>query len=68
MFTTTTVTSNNLVGWLVWFMFKGNIFTEIMTMSNKIDRHDITEILLKVVLNTINHNHKKEWKNLKLSY
>jgi hypothetical protein len=36
--------------------------------TNKIDRHDITEILLKVVLNTINHNHKKEWKNLKLSY
>ena len=28
---------------------------------NKTDRHDITEILLKVALNTINHkpNHKK---------
>jgi hypothetical protein len=27
-----------------------------VSSTNKTDRHDITEILLKVVLNTINHN------------
>jgi hypothetical protein len=27
----------------------------------KTDSHDITEILLKVALNTINHPHKIEW-------
>ena len=28
-----------------------------VSFTNKTDRHDITEILLKVMLNTINHNH-----------
>jgi hypothetical protein len=27
-----------------------------VSLTNKIDGHDITEILLKVALNTINHN------------
>ena len=29
----------------------------LVSSTNKTDRHDITEILLKVVLNTINHTH-----------
>ena len=30
----------------------------VVSSTNKTDRHDITEILLKVALNTINHNHQ----------
>jgi hypothetical protein len=35
-------------------VFSGTLVSSI----NKTDRHDITEILLKVTLNTINHNHQ----------
>jgi hypothetical protein len=45
----------------------GYWFSQVCS-TNKTDCRDITEILLKVVLKTINHNHKKEWKHLKLSY
>jgi hypothetical protein len=38
---------------------RGDIPTDISPFStNKTDCHDITEILLKVALHTINHNHK----------
>jgi hypothetical protein len=30
----------------------------VVSSTNKTDRHDITEILLKVALNTINLNHQ----------
>ena len=40
------------VGGLLWVSF-----------TNKTDRHDITEILLKVVLNTINQTIKKNRRN-----
>ena len=33
----------------------GQWFSSGTPVSNKTDRHDITEILLKVALNTINH-------------
>jgi hypothetical protein len=42
-------------------------FTPVFS-TNKTDGHDIAEILLKVALNTINHNHKMVpqggWSNL----
>ena len=38
-------------------------FPRVIRFSSpqKTDRHDITEILLKVALNTINHNHKQTY-------
>jgi hypothetical protein len=32
-----------------------------LSSTNKTDHHDITEILLKVAWNTINHNHYSVW-------
>jgi hypothetical protein len=34
----------------------------LLQSTNKTDLHDITEILLKVALNTINHHHHQEKK------
>ena len=38
---------------VTWLFSRGTLISS----TNKTDRHDITEILLKVALNTINHNH-----------
>ena len=38
-----------------------------VSFTNKTDRHDITEILLKVVLNTINHSKIKCWMKCNIS-
>ena len=38
---------------VTWLFSQGTLISS----TNKTDRHDITEILLKVALNTINHNH-----------
>jgi hypothetical protein len=43
----------------LWFFEKGKPFTfspgTLVSSTNKTDHHDITEILLKVALNTITH-------------
>ena len=36
------------------------IFTTPLSSTNKTDRHDITEILLKVALNTINQTNRNQ--------
>jgi hypothetical protein len=46
--------------WVLTFLLEdcsefGNFVITLISSTNKTDHHDITEILLKVVLNTINH-------------
>ena len=42
----------NIMCKVCWWFFPDTL----VSSTNKTDRHDITEILLKVALNTINHN------------
>ena len=42
------------------------IFSGFSGKTNKTDRHDITEILLKVVLNTIKQTNKQKYKKVEI--
>ena len=43
---------------IMWYLDFQPIQTKLVSFTNKTDCHDITEILLKVVLNTVKKNHQ----------
>ena len=51
---TTDVVSSNLAHYVIKFV--SDLRQVVVFSTNKTDRHDITEILLKVALNTINQS------------
>ena len=62
--TTDIVSSNLEVYNIMWSSLsmtydRSMIFSETVSSTNKIDRHDIAEILLKVALNTIKQTNKQ---------
>jgi hypothetical protein len=44
-----------------WLKHQIKIIKKILSITNKNDRHDITEILLKVALNTIKKTNKQAY-------
>jgi hypothetical protein len=52
-------TRYNIMWWSLSVTYAGRWFSPVSS-TNKIDRHDITEILLKVALNSITHLNRLE--------